>query len=164
MRKILVLSLFALMFIACNFATDAAKLKPDLEVTFINPLAATLYVADTASGTSVSIESIKFEPRNSVDATVTKIIIDYRDESGSVFYGPFEMAIYMKIPGIVYPDSITTYSILNIPLAADKVANHMLQNNLLVTKTYIGLVSEDDYGMGKTDTAWVWFGFNFINQ
>jgi hypothetical protein len=138
MRKILVLSLFALMFIACNFATDAAKLKPDLEVTFINPLAATLYVADTVSGTSVSIESIEFEP--------------------------FEMAIYMKIPGIVYPDSITTYSILNIPLAADKVARHMLQNNLLVTKTYIGLVSEDDYGMGKTDTAWVWFGFNFINQ
>jgi len=164
MRKILVLSFIALLFVACNFVKDAAKFKPDLEVTFITPLAATLYVADTVSGTEKEISSIDFKARNSVDCTVEKIIIDYRDEDGSVFYGPFYQAIYMKVSGIVDPESVTVYSIANIPLAADKVAKHMLQNNLLVTRAYIGLVSEDDYGMGRTDTAWAWFGFNFINQ
>jgi len=164
MKKILVLSLFALMFVACNLAKDSVKMKPDLEVTSISPLAATLYVTDTVSGTTSEISTIEFRSKNSVDCTVNKVIIEYRNEDNSVFYGPFSMAIYMKVSGIVNPDSVTVYSIENIPLAADKVAQHMLQNNLLVTKAYIGIVSEDDYDMGRTDTAWVWFGFNFINQ
>ena len=39
MKKFMILIVLAMIFVACDYASDSLALKPDIEITWVNPLA-----------------------------------------------------------------------------------------------------------------------------
>ena len=99
MKKFLVLLPLIALFIACDYASEAVEVKPDIEIVWMNPLATTTYIGDPL--TSWPIEEIHFVAENSVDCYLTKMVWEYYDNEDNLFYGPDEVALYAKIEGIV---------------------------------------------------------------
>lgn len=157
MRKILVLSLFALMFVACNLAKDSVKLAPDIEITWIDPLGYYLPILPSTA----QILQIDFKPMNSIDAYLKGVVFTYTDVNDNVIYGPTEMfPLYASIKGIVNPDSIDEVSVVNvhIPLT-DSIYTYLVNTNLHSANAKVDFVFTDQYEMNTSDTASTWFGF-----
>lgn len=157
MKKILVLSLFALMFVACNLAKDSVKLAPDIEITWIDPLGLYLPVDPV----DAMIKTVDFKPMNSVDAYLKGVVFTYTDAAGNVLYGPTEMLpLYASVPGIVSPDSDYVVSVLNIYIPrTDSIYTYLVTNNLHSARAQVDFIFTDQYEMNTLDTATAWFGF-----
>lgn len=153
MKKIFALMLGAILFIACDFAKESVELKPDIEVTFITPVAAPVDEGGTAD-----IDEIHFVAKNSVDCTVDRMIWEYYAIDGTRFLGPFQIPIYMKVKGIVDPAEVDTSILENVPLPIDTVLTYLISTNTYEAKAKLYFVAYDDYGMSRADTAEFWFG------
>lgn len=153
MRKIFAVLFLALLFVGCDMATDAAKLKPDIEVTWVNPVAACV-----DSGGFATIKEIKIVARNSVDAQIEKMIWEYYDKNGNQFLSPFEIAMHLQVPGMLSPEEVDTVGLENVPLPIDTVLIYLLNTQQYEARAKIGLVAFDEYQMSTSDTAWFWFG------
>uniref|UniRef100_A0A7C6EKY5 Uncharacterized protein n=1 Tax=candidate division WOR-3 bacterium TaxID=2052148 RepID=A0A7C6EKY5_UNCW3 len=153
MRKILAIMAVALLFIACDFARESVKLKPDIEVTFIDPVA-----APVDEGGFANIEEIHFIARNSVDCTVKEMLWEYYAKDGTRFFGPFEIPVYMKVKGIVDPAEVDTSILASVPLPVDTVLTYLINTNSYEAKAKLYFVAYDDYYGTRTDTAEFQFG------
>jgi len=157
MKKILVLSFVALMFVACNLAKDSVKLAPDIEITWIDPLGYYLPVDSVAA----SITQVDFVPMNSIDAYLKGVVFTYTDAYNNTIYGPTEMfPLYASIKGIVRPDSIDKVSIVNVYIPrTDSIYTYLVNTNLHSANAKVDFVFTDQYEMNTLDTASAWFGF-----
>ncbi|MEO0206475.1 MAG: hypothetical protein ABIL22_07355 [candidate division WOR-3 bacterium] len=153
MRKVLGLLAIVLLFVACDFAKESVKLKPDIEVTYITPVAAPVDAGGTAD-----IDEIHFVARNSVDCTVERMIWEYYGIDGNRFLGPFQIPIYMKVKGIVDPAEVDTSILENVPLPVDTVLTYLITTNTYEAQAKLYFVAVDDYKMYRTDTCEFWFG------
>jgi hypothetical protein len=129
------------------------KLKPDIEVAFITPVAACV-----DSGGFATISEINIVARNSVDSEIREMIWEYYDRNGTQFLGPFEIAMHLQVPGLVSPEEADTVVLLSVPLPVDTVLIYLLNTNQYEARAHIGLVAYDEYEMSSTDTAWFDFG------
>ncbi len=153
MRKIFALLTVALLFVACDFAKESVELKPDIEVTFITPVA-----APVDGGGTADIDEIHFVAKNSVDCTVKQMIWEYYAIDGTRFLGPFQIPIYMKVKGIVDPAEVDTSVLMSVPLPVDTVLTYLINTNTYEAQAKLYFVAYDDYNMAKADTAEFWFG------
>ncbi len=153
MKKALAILTIALLFVACDFAKESVELKPDIEITSINPVA-----APVDEGGFAEIEEIKFVAKNSVDCTIKQMVWEYYTKDGTKFLGPFEIPIYMKIKGLVEPAEADTFILESVPLPIDTVLIYLINNNTYEAKAQLYFIAYDDYNMGRADTAECQFG------
>ena len=154
MKKILVLCGVIMLFTACDYATESIDLAPDIEVIHMNPVGWYTGVGDTVN--AASIDTIKFVAENSVDCYIDKLIWEYYDESGNLFFGPDEMALYFKINGIVDPAAIDTAILMNISLPLLPVWNNIQPGSS--ARVLLRFIAIDEYYGEQYDTCTVWYG------
>lgn len=154
MKRILVLLGMIILFVACDYAKESVDLRPDIEVVRINPLAWYTCLGDTIDATK--IDTVTFVANNSVDCYIEKMVWEYYDESGSLFFGPDEMAIYVKVNGIVDPSCVDTSRIFNIFLPLLPVWNNIDPGSS--AKVLLRFIAVDEYFGSRYDTCTVWFG------
>lgn len=155
MKKFMALAMLALAFIACDYAEDAFDLKPDIEITWINPVAWTTFIGDTVL--TATIEEIHFVPRNSVDCYLREMYLEYYRTGDTLpFYGPTDpVALYGKIEGIVDPALIDTFILLNVPIPLLPAINNVGPDE--TARVLIHFVAIDEY-QENADTTTIWFG------
>ncbi len=153
MKRILVLLGVIILFVACDYARESVTLKPDIEVVRINPIGWYTSLGDSIA--VARIDTARFVTENSVDCYIEKMVWEYYDENGSLFFGPDEMAIYVKINGIVDPCCVETSSIYNIQLPLLPVWNNIDPGSS--AKVLLRFIAVDEY-FGSYDTATVWYG------
>jgi hypothetical protein len=154
MKKILVLFGLIILFAACDYATDNIALEPDIEVVGINPHGSYTYLGDTTS--AAMIDTIKFVAENSVDCYLDKLVWEYYDESGNMFDGPHEIALYFKINGIVDPAAIDTAMLFSVPIPFLPVWNNIDPGSS--ARVLLHFIAVDEYYGSKYDTCTIWFG------
>jgi len=153
MKKFMILILLAMIFVACDYATDSLALKPDIEITWITPLACPTYAGDTAY--AAIIREIHFVAENSLDSYLKDYTIEYYI-SDSLVYGPTApLAIYGKISGIVTQGVVDTFILLNVPVPLGPARDRLGPEE--TARAVLRFVAIDEY-FDKTDTADVWFG------
>jgi hypothetical protein len=147
------LAMLALAFIACDYATDAFDLKPDIEITWMTPVAWTIEPDDTVA----TIQEIHFVPRNSVDSYLKEMYLEYYHTGDTVpFYGPTQpIAMYGKIEGIVDPCCVDTFKLLTVPILLEPAVNNLGFNE--TAEVLLHFVAIDEY-QENHDTTTVWFG------
>lgn len=155
MKKFLVLLGVVVMFMACDYASESVELSPDVEITFMDPLAETVSKADTLGGSTAAI-SVTFVPENSVDCYLTKCIWEYYQE-GELFFGPQELPLYLKVYGKVNSEDTCTYTVHGLILPTEPVAERLEYGESAEARLYFVFV--DEYWGSRTDTATAWYGF-----
>jgi hypothetical protein len=155
MKKFMALVILALAFIACDYADDAFSLKPDIEITWINPVAWNTYTGDTLL--NATIDEMHFVPQNSVDSYLKEMYLEYFRSGDTVrFHGPtIPIAIYGKIEGIVDPALVDTFILLGIPIPLTPVLDNLGPNES--ARVLIHFVAIDEYSE-NADTTTIWFG------
>ncbi len=153
-------AVLALTFVACDYAEDAFDLKPDIEITWINPVAWTTGTGDSLA--NALIEEIHFVAQNSVDSYLKEMYLEYYRTGDTLpYYGPTEpVAMYGKIEGIVDPCCVDTFILLGIPIPLDPV-NDSLEANA-TARVLLNFVAIDEYEE-NTDTTTIWFGIWKMN-
>lgn len=153
MKKFMILVGLVVIFVACDYATDSLALKPDIEITWINPLAWPTFAGD--STIAAEIEEIHFVAENSLDSYLKDYTIEYYI-SDSLVYGPTApLAVYGKIRGIVEPGVVDTFKILKVPVPLAPARDRLGSGE--TAKALLRFVAIDEY-FENTDTADVWFG------
>ena len=159
MKKFLVFGLLvAVFFIACDLA--AVEKRADIELARMNPMAWVTNEIDTT--VYAIIEETGFVPVNSVDATIFKFVWAYYDGDSVLYYGPFETAIHLKVPGLVTRSGeceCDTVYILNISLPLDTVRSYAFRNGEYEAFCNLRFIARDDYLWGSEDTVEANFGF-----
>ncbi len=158
MKKFLVLLVIAVLFVACDYAEDATKIKPDIEITWINPVAWYTFDGDTTA--TALIAEIHFVPENSVDCYIEKLVWEYYDENDNLFFGPDEMALYLKIDGKVEPTCCDTFILYGVQLPLAPVRNHL--SNGQSARALLHFIAVEEYYGSRYDTATVWFGIHMM--
>lgn len=154
MKKFSILILAVMIFLACDYASEALDLKPDIEITYMDPVAYSTYPGDPT--TAVLISEIHFVPMNSLDSYLTEFTLTYYDNAGVLFYGPTApVAIYGKIPGIVQAGVVDTFVLVDIPVPLGPVQSHLTSNQS--AKVVLSFVAVDEY-FENSDTTEAWFG------
>lgn len=161
MKKFLVFGLLvAVFFIACDLATESVEKRADIELAWMNPMAAVTNEVDTT--VYAYIEETGFVAMNSVDATIFKFVWAYYDGDSVLYFGPFETAIYLKVRGRLTRagecECDTAY-ILNIPLPLDTVRSYAFRNGKYEAYCNLRFIARDDYLWGSEDTVEANFGF-----
>lgn len=152
--KILVLFGLIILFAACDYASDNLELAPDIEVVHINPHGTYTSMGDTIP--AAIIEEIKFVAENSVDCYLDKLVWEYYDEDGNMFDGPYEIALYYKINGIVDPACVDTSELLNVPIPFLPVWNNIDPGSS--ARVLLHFIAVDEYFGSRYDTCTIWFG------
>ncbi len=158
MKKFLVLLAVFITFIACDFTKESIELKPDIEITFVNPVAYSTTVTDT---TMAIIDEIHFVPMNSVDCHIEKMIFEYYDVNGYLWYGPFEIPMYLKIWGLIDRSEdcpCDTSKLANVPLPVDTLRMYAFSTESWENYAQIRFVAVDDYEGTTEDTVQFEFG------
>ncbi len=156
MKKILVILAIMMVFIACDYAKESAKLKPDVEITYIHPMGWYTHTGDSTH--YAVIDEIDFVAKNSVDCYLKELIWEYYDKNGNYIFGPAEpLAIYAKIKGITNPEAVDTFKLLNVNLPLDTVRRYLSTKHLQSAKAILHFVVMDEY-FKSIDTTDVWFG------
>lgn len=155
MKILIAFTMLAFAFIACDYASDAFDLKPDIEVTWINPVAAQTFTGDTLL--NANIEEIHLVAQNSIDSYLKEMYLEYyRPEDTVPFHGPTApIAIYGKIEGIVDPAIVDTFILLNIPIPLGPAIDNLGADE--TAKVLIHFVAIDEY-QENADTTTIWFG------
>ena len=153
MKKFMALAMLVLAFIACDYAQDALDLRPDVEITWINPVAWSIYPEDTVA----NIQEIHFVAENSIDSYLKEMYLEYyRPGESTPFYGPTNpIPMYGKIEGIVDPNIVDTFMLLNIPIPLEPAINALAMNE--TAEVLMNFVVIDEY-QENVDTTTVWFG------
>ncbi|MGB3478921.1 MAG: hypothetical protein WBB67_07155 [bacterium] len=154
MKRILVLLGVIILFVACDYAKEGVELKPDIEVVYMNPIGWYTSLGDTTA--KADIETIDIVAQNSVDCYLEKVTWEYYDESGNLFFGPDEMAIFSKINGIVDPACVCTTTIENIQLPLLPVWNNIDPG--YSARVLLRFIAVDEYFGSRYDTCTVWYG------
>ncbi len=162
MKKLMPVMLLAVIFIACDYATEALKDNPDIEIVFMNPIGWYTFAGDTVN--LAEIEEIKFVARNSVDCYIKELIWEYVDATGDTFYIGDPFALYAKIDGLVDPNNIDTTTIENVGLPLVPARNHLIANNLEAANVQLHFVAVSEYDPEKTDTCDAWYGIYLVPQ
>lgn len=154
MKKFSILILAVMIFLACDYASESLDLKPDIEITYMDPVAYTTYAGDPT--TAVLISEIHFVPMNSLDSYLTEFSLSYYDNSGVLFYGPTApVAIYGKIGGIVTAGVVDTFILVDVPVSLVPAQAHLSSNQS--AKVVLSFVAVDEY-FENSDTTEAWFG------
>ncbi|UCD20365.1 MAG: hypothetical protein JSU64_04295 [candidate division WOR-3 bacterium] len=153
MKKFMILILLAMIFVACDYASDSLALQPDIEITWINPLAWPTFAGD--STTAAMIDEIHFVAENSLDSYLKDYTIEYYIND-SLVHGPTSpLAIYGKISGIVEQGVVDTFKLLNVPVPLAPARDRLSPGG--TARAVLRFVAIDEY-FENTDTADVWFG------
>ncbi len=153
MKKFMILVGLVVIFVACDYATDSLALKPDIEITWLNPLAWPTYAGDSLYAAPIS--EIHFVAENSLDSYLKDYTIEYYI-SDSMVYGPTApLAIYGKIHGIVEQGVVDTFILLNVPVPLAPARDRLSSGG--TARALLRFVAIDEY-FENTDTADVWFG------
>lgn len=154
MKKILVLFGVIILFVACDYAEENVSLNPDIEIVYMNPVGWYTSLGDTAA--AAEIDTIAFVAENSVDCYIDKVVWEYYDESGNLFFGPDEMAIYFKIDGIVDPAVVDTFLLFDLSLPLTPVWNNIDPGSS--ARVLLRFIAVDEYFGSRYDTCTVWYG------
>ena len=158
MKKFMLLILLATIFVACDYTKEALELNPDIEITYINPLAWLTWAGDSLY--AATIDEIHFVPVNSLDSYLKEYTISYYIND-SLVYGPTSpLAIYGKISGIVTQGAVDTFKLLNVPVPLGPARDRLGPNE--TAKAVLRFVAFDEY-FENSDTASVWFGIWMMN-
>ena len=153
MKKFMILIVLAMIFVACDYASDSLALKPDIEITWVNPLAWLTYPGDSLY--AATIDEIHFVAENSLDSYLKEYSIEYYIND-SIVYGPTApLAIYGKIGGIVEQGVVDTFKLLNVPVPLAPARDRLSSGGTAMAM--LRFVAIDEY-FENTDTADVWFG------
>jgi hypothetical protein len=155
MKKFMALALLVVIFIACDYAKESLELKPDIEVTWINPVAWTTFSGDTAA--YALIEEIHFVAQNSVDSYLKEMYLEYYRTGDTLpYFGPTEpVAMYGKIEGLVTPSAVDTFILLGVPIPLGPVNDSLEANE--TARVLLNFVAIDEY-QENADTTTIWFG------
>jgi hypothetical protein len=155
MKKLMTVMMLVLIFLACDYAKESLKLKPDIEVTYLNPVAWSTFTGDSLL--NATIDEIHFVSENSLDSYLTEFYLEYyRMDDTLPFFGPTSpVAIYGKIPGIVNPAVVDTFILLGVPVPLLPVISNLEPNE--TARVLLHFVAVDEY-FEKSDTATIWFG------
>ena len=158
MKNFMSLVLLVIIFVACDYAKESLELRPDIEITWINPVATATFPGDTVE--TAMIEEIHFVSRNSIDSYLKEFTIAYYRDDTVLFYGPSDpIAIYGMLPGIVDPCCVDTFKLLNIPVPLGPAQNNLNPNE--AARVLLSFVAMDEL-FEETDTAEVWYGIWLI--
>ncbi len=153
MRKILVLLCVFALYLACDYATDNTKLYPDVEIVRISPIRWYTFIGDTTP--AAMVDTTIFVVHNSVDCYLTKLIWTYHHEDGSMFSGPEEITLYMKITGKTNTKADTT-KLLNVQIPLLPVQQNIPSGSQC--RVMLNYVFVDEYWGSRYDTATAWYG------
>jgi hypothetical protein len=153
MKKFMILILLAMIFVACDYAKDSLELKPDIEITWINPVAWYTWQGDSTYAAEIS--EIYFVAENSIDSYLSEFTIDYYSDDTTIFYSVPPVAIYGKIEGIAQQGVVDTFILENIWVPLEPVRNNIGTNE--AARALLRFVAVDEI-FENTDTAEVWFG------
>lgn len=154
MKKFLVLLVVAVLFIACDYASESLELKPDVEVVWVNPMGWVTSVGDTTP--YAEIDEIYFVAENSVDCYLQKMVYEYYDADSNLFYGPTDMALYAKVEGRTDPYCVDTCIILDVPIPLAPVRDTIPSGQ--AARVLLHFYFVDEYYGDKYDTVTVWYG------
>ncbi|KPJ71108.1 hypothetical protein AMJ52_09075 [candidate division TA06 bacterium DG_78] len=161
MKKFLVFLLVAVVvYIACDYAKEGTSLRPDVKITYMNPIGWYTYVGDTT--VVATIEEIHFVAENSVDCFLDRLVWEYYTEGGDVFFGPDEISLYGQIEGLVDPASVDTFILQNISLPLQPVRDNLGTGDAARALLHFYIV--DEYWGDRYDTVTVWFGIYMMPQ
>jgi hypothetical protein len=153
MKRFLIVLCAIILFVACDYASESTKLSPDIECVFMTPVGWYLAVGDTAA----TITETWFVPESSVDCYLEKLVFEYLDEDDNQFFGPDEMALYMKIEGKTNAGCCDTAILYNVSLPLLPVLDHLSPGESAYALLHYIFV--DEYWGSRYDTVTVWFGF-----
>jgi hypothetical protein len=154
MKKFMALMLLVIIFIACDYAKESLELRPDIMITWINPVATATYPGDSIE--TAMIEEIHFVARNSIDSYLKEFTIAYYRDDTVLYYGPSDpIPIYGMIPGIVSYPVVDTFKLLNIPIPLGPAQDSLEPNE--AARVLLRFVAMDEL-FEETDTAEVWYG------
>jgi len=153
MKKFMTLILLAMIFVACDYAKDSLELKPDIEITWINPVAWYTWQGDSLY--AAPIAEIYFVAENSIDSYLKEFTIDYYADDTLIFYSTPPISVYGKIEGIVQPGVIDTFILENVWVPLGPARDYLGPNES--AKALLRFVAIDEI-FENTDTAEVWFG------
>lgn len=157
MKKFIILILLAMIFVACDYASDSLALKPDIEITWIDPVAWYTAAGDTTY--AATINEIHFVPENSLDSYLKEFTIEYYVDDTSLVYTTAPVPVYGKIEGLVGQTCCDTFKLVGIAVPLDPARNHLSPNES--AKALLRFVAIDEY-FENTDTADVWFGIYML--
>jgi hypothetical protein len=153
MKKFMALMLLVVIFMACDYAKESLELKPDIEVTWINPVARATFPGDTVP---CVIEEIHFVARNSIDSYLREFTLEYYHDDTVLIFGPSDpIAIYGKIEGIVNPAIVDTFILLGVPVPLGPAQAQLGPNE--AARVLLRFVAYDEI-FEESDTTDVWFG------
>jgi len=154
MKKFLVLLAVAVLFIACDYASESTELKPDVEITWMNPIGWVTSVGDTTP--SAEIDEIHFVAENSVDCYLQKMVYEYYTADSNLFYGPTDMPLYAKVVGRTDPYDVDTSKVLNVPVPLAPIRSTIPSGE--AAQVLLHFIFIDEYWGENYDTVTVWFG------
>jgi hypothetical protein len=155
MKKFLVFLLVAVVvYIACDYAKEGTSLRPDVRITYMNPIGWYTFEGDTTE--VAQIEEIHFVADNSVDCYLQKLVWEYYTEDSVIFFGPDEIALFGQIEGLVDPVSVDTFILENISLPLKPVRDSLETGDAAQALLHFYIV--DEYWGDRYDTVTVWFG------
>ena len=156
MKKLLVLMVLGLAFIACDYAKESVELNPDIEITWVDPLGVYVVQGDTTS--IAPLNTVSFVNENSLDCYLREFIYEFCDAgSNTGFYSSEPFPIYAKVEGIVERPAVDTTKILNLEIPIGPAVSHMTSSGTHSVKTLLKFVYSDEY-FETVDTATAWYG------
>jgi len=153
MKKFMMLVVLVVIFVACDYAKDSLELKPDIEITWINPVACYITAGCTAS--AVEIAEIYFVAENSIDSYLKDLTIDYYTSEDSLFYTTAPLPVYGKIEGRTSQTCCDTFILEHIWVPLSPVYPELGANES--ARALLRFTAVDEY-FENTDTAEVWYG------
>ena len=156
MKKLLVLMVLGLAFLACDYATESVELGPDIEIASINPVGIT-FIMGPNGGRADSSLKVNIVAENSVDCYLKELLLRYYDSYNTCYFTTEPIPMYAKIEGIVEHGVVDTTIIEDLYIPFDTAITYLYNNSLHASKVLLQFVAIDEY-FEKTDTANTWFG------
>ncbi|UCD06593.1 MAG: hypothetical protein JSV98_05005 [candidate division WOR-3 bacterium] len=153
MKKFMILVVLVTIFVACDYAQDALELKPDIEVTWLNPVA--WYTSQFDTTFAAQISEVHFVAENSIDSYLSEFFTEYYTDDTTVVYTTAPVPVYGKIEGKTSPTCCDTFILYNIWVPLAPAYQHLGPNESM--RALIHFVAVDEY-FENSDTAKVWFG------
>lgn len=157
MKKFMILVVLVTIFVACDYAKDSLELKPDIEITWINPVACYITPGCTASVTEIA--EIYFVAENSLDSYLKDFTIDYYTDDTTVVYTTPPLPVYGKIKGIVQSGVVDTFILEHVNVPLSPAYSHLSANESM--RALLRFVAVDEY-FDNSDTAEVWYGIYMV--
>lgn len=157
MKKFMALALLLVIFLACDYAKESLELRPDIEITWIDPVAWYTSAGDTTY--AATINEINFVAENSLDSYLKEFTIEYYVNDSSLVYTTAPVPVYGKIEGLVGQTCCDTFKLLGIVVPLDPARDHLNANE--AARAVLRFVAIDEY-FENADTADVWFGIYML--